>query len=75
MNTVGWGWSEWGEWAEDSCPEVCGRRCRLRRRNCAGAYVHACEGKGEAFELEDCPALEDANASEGIIDIKTLICS
>ena len=28
--TIGWGWTEWGEWIEDSCPEECGRRCRVR---------------------------------------------
>lgn len=28
-NTVGWGWSQWGEWVEDACPEVCGRRLSI----------------------------------------------
>ncbi len=57
--TVGWGWSSWNEWSEGSCPEVCGRRCRSRTRSCSGPYDRACKDKGRAYELEDCPALED----------------
>ncbi len=30
MVTIGWGWSQWGEWLSDACPESCGRRCRVR---------------------------------------------
>ena len=59
---MGWGWTEWAEWAEDACPEVCGRRCRVRRRSCSGPFVHVCQGRGRAFELEDCPALETTPA-------------
>ena len=65
-HTVGWGWSAWGEWIDDACPEVCGRRCRVRRRHCTGPYNLVCAGRGKAYQFEDCPALEDeANGNEG----------
>ena len=31
--TIGWGWTEWGDWIDDSCPKECGRRCRVRARD------------------------------------------
>ncbi len=49
--TEGWGWTGWGEWAEDACPEVCGRRCRLRQRACGGPYEVACKNKGRAYQV------------------------
>ena len=66
--TAGWGWSAWGEWIDDSCPDVCGRRCRVRRRSCTGPYDLICAGRGRAFELEDCPALEEDNLIDDAVN-------
>ena len=33
--TLGWGWSEWGQWA-GSCPQACPVRCRVRERYFSG---------------------------------------
>ena len=54
---IGWGWTQWGEWVDDSCPEACGRRCRVRRRNCAGQFHLACLDRGVAYQFENCDAL------------------
>jgi hypothetical protein len=43
---IGWGWSEWGEWADGGCPEICGRRCNRRARSCTGPYHLICKGRG-----------------------------
>jgi len=43
---------------------VCGRRCRIRRRNCGGPYRLNCKDRGKAYELEDCPALEEAKQDD-----------
>ena len=43
---IGWGWSEWGEWADGGCPEICGRRCNRRARYCTGPYHLICKGRG-----------------------------
>ena len=43
---IGWGWSEWGEWGDGNCPEICGRRCNRRARYCTGPYNLICKGRG-----------------------------
>ena len=45
-NIIGWGWSEWGEWADGGCPKICGRRCNRRARFCTGPYHLICKGRG-----------------------------
>ncbi|XP_059095965.1 uncharacterized protein LOC131890603 [Tigriopus californicus] len=52
--TTGWGWGQWGEWMEDSCPADCGRRCRLRRRHCMGPYEQGCRDNGDSYEFDSC---------------------
>merc|ERR1712227_379998 len=50
--TLGWGWSEWGQWA-GSCPQACPVRCRVRERYCSGLC-----GAGQPIDLSDCPELQ-----------------
>lgn len=50
--TVGWGWSEWGQWS-GSCPQVCPGNCRTRERYCSGLC-----GSGQPIDLSDCPDLQ-----------------
>ena len=62
--TTGWGWTKWGPWVDDACPDVCGRRCRIRYRSCAGEYNLVCKGRGRAYDLEDCPELTEEMMDE-----------
>lgn len=57
--TLGWGWGPWGEWLQEACPDVCGRRCRRRIRSCHGPYHLACSGQGKAEDFDNCPALNN----------------
>lgn len=70
--TIGWGWTDWGPWQSDSCPDVCGRRCRRRIRACGGPYELSCAGRGKAEEFDDCPALNSATTGGGFQRLTTL---
>lgn len=63
--TLGWGWGQWGQWQEEACPSICGRRCRRRTRACNGPYQLACVGQGKGEEFDDCPALNDQVSTNG----------
>jgi len=63
--TIGWGWGQWGQWQEEACPSICGRRCRRRTRACNGPYQLACVGQGKGEEFDDCPALNDQVSTNG----------